>query len=128
MGLNTPRAWFIKLKMTLVNWDFQHSRANPSLFFLHTNGKILYILIYVDDVLVTSNNVEYLKNFISDLSKNFSVKDIGMLHYFLGIQVRRTAKGFFLNQEQYITDLLVRFDMQKSAPCPTPFCSRHWLL
>lgn len=72
-------------------------------------------------MLVTSNSIELLKKFINALHKNFFVKDLGILHYFLGIQVRRTPVGFFLNQEQYVNDLLSKFDMQQCSPCPTPF-------
>lgn len=114
-----PRAWFDKLRVTLLSWRFQHSKAYSSLFFLHTHDKVLFILIYVDDVLVTSKKVEFLKSFIANLHKFFSVKDLGFLHYFLGIQIRRSPAGFFLNQEQYITDLLTKLNMNQSSSCPT---------
>lgn len=71
------------------------------------------------DVLVTGNKIEFLKKIIQDLQLLFSLKDLGALHYFLGIQIRRTTDEFFLNQEQYISDLLIKFDMDKSSSCPT---------
>lgn len=71
-------------------------------------------------MLVTSNKAECLRHFIHNLQQQFTIKDLGILHYFLGIQVRRTLEGFFLNQEQYFTDLLAKYDMQHSSACPTP--------
>ncbi|CAN6710824.1 unnamed protein product [Malus baccata var. baccata] len=65
---------------------------------------------------------------ISDLTKEFDLKDMGSLHYFLGIQISRTTDGLFLSQEKYIKDLLQKTDMSYSNPCATPCLPYNRLL
>ncbi|XP_062120374.1 uncharacterized mitochondrial protein AtMg00810-like [Humulus lupulus] len=78
------------------------------------------VLIYVDDIVVTSSDSKELEEFIVRLNKVFSLKDLGSLHYFLGIEVFRDSTGLYLTQEKYISELLQRVDMQNLKPSPTP--------
>lgn len=116
----TPRAWYDKLKVTLLKWGFQNNKADSFLFFLKQVNKVLFILVYMDDVLVTSNKLEHLQEYINKLQQLFSLKNLGPLHYFLGVQIHRTSEGLFLNQSQFISNLLTRFNMQNSSSSPTP--------
>lgn len=93
-----PRAWFDRLRLTLLQWVFKNSKADSSLFFLNKNSKIIFILIYVDDILVSSNKAQCLTYFNAKLHHTFALKDLGHLHYFLGIQIKRTHDGFYCNQ------------------------------
>lgn len=93
-----PRAWFDRLRFTLLGWGFKNSKVDSSLFYLNTSYQLIFILIYVDDILVTSNNLLHLKSFTKKLHQMFALKDLGPLHYFLGIQIHRTQDGFYLNQ------------------------------
>lgn len=93
-----PRVWFDRLRNTLLSWDFKHSKADTSLFFLHKSGMVLFILIYVDDIIVISNKASYLTKFTAKLNKTFDLKDLGPHHFFLGIQVHRTDTSFYLYQ------------------------------
>lgn len=61
----------------------------------------MYLLVYVDDLIFTSNNEHVLTTFISHLNKEFVIKDLGDINYFLGLQVSYTADGLFLNQFKY---------------------------
>lgn len=101
-------------------WGFQHSKADPSLFFLVSTSKIIFILIYVDDIIITANKKEFLINFTQQLHRTFALKDLGPLHFFLGIQVTRSSNGFVLTQSKYAQDLLEKFSMDKVNSCPTP--------
>lgn len=115
-----PRRWFDRLRNTLLSWGFTHSKADTSFFFLHKFDMVLVSLIYVDDIIVTSNKISHLTEFTTKLNNMFTLKDLGPLHFFLGIQVHRNDVGFYLNQSQYIQDLLIKFGMKNSSPCSTP--------
>lgn len=111
-----PRAWFEKLHQTLLQWGFLQSRVEPCLFFL----VFFFILIYVDDIIITANRREFLIEFTRKLHTVFALKDLGPLHFFLGIQVSRGSYGFFLNQSKYAQDILHKFSMDHVIACPTP--------
>lgn len=115
------------LKITLISWGFKHSKVDNTLFFSHSAEKVIFLLIYVDDIIVVSNKLNHLIDFTAKLNSIFALKDLGPLHIFLGIQVQRTASNFMLNQSQYILDLLLKFGMQNCSPCPTPLATNSSL-
>ncbi|KAL5567292.1 hypothetical protein UlMin_030456 [Ulmus minor] len=78
------------------------------------------MLIYVNDIIVMRNDLEKLNQFISKLNKSFALKDLGDLHYFLGIEVYRDEIGMYLTQSKYIEDLLKKINLEHLKPCPTP--------
>lgn len=107
-----PQAWFHKLKEYLLVVKFVVSKSDASLFVQLCRSTLLYVLVYVDDIIVTSNNSQVVDEFVQSLDSRFSLKDLGMLSYFLGIEVTYTSKVtytsnvIFLNQRKYILDLL----------------------
>ncbi|XP_062103555.1 uncharacterized mitochondrial protein AtMg00810-like [Humulus lupulus] len=78
------------------------------------------VLIYIDDIIVTGSNSGKLQKFTSRLNDMFALKDLGPLHYFLGIEVHRDETGLYLNQGKYIKELLTRTGMLHLKPCSTP--------
>lgn len=115
-----PRAWYTELKNHLLGLGFKNSVADPSLFFYTTQGIYLFILIYVDDIIITGNSDDNIQRLMDNLSRRFSLKDLGELSYFLGIEVLRTQQGIHLSQRKYIGDLLYRENMTNAKPVPTP--------
>ena len=99
---------------------FQASLADSSLFILRYKKLIVYLLVYVDDIVLTGNNPQFINSLISQLSKAFKLKDLGSLNYFLGLQITKTSKGLFLSQTKYAQDLLLRHNMQTSKPAHSP--------
>lgn len=81
----------------------------------------IYVLVYVDDILVTSNHPPSISHLISTLKSEFALKDLGPLHYFLGVEARSTSTGLHLSQRRYVLDLLSKTNMQNSKPVLTPF-------
>jgi hypothetical protein len=79
-----------------------------------------YLLLYVDDMVLTASTPALLRSIIDRLSAEFKMKDLGPLSFFLGVTVRRTASGFFLSQERYTEDLLERAAMSNCHSAPTP--------
>ncbi|KAH9682999.1 retrovirus-related pol polyprotein from transposon RE1 [Citrus sinensis] len=116
-----PRAWYDKLKHCLTTWNFFNSKADTSLFIKHDIKGLIIVLIYVDDILVTRLDSAALEEFIAKLSKVFALKDLGLLAYFLGVEVCYTDHGMHLSQTKYIKDLLGRASMQDCKGTDTPF-------
>ncbi|KAM2298698.1 hypothetical protein ACFXTI_000641 [Malus domestica] len=115
-----PRAWFQCFSNHLEGLGFVDSQADSSLFTYFDGTTIIYLLIYVDDILVTGNNSSQIARLIAQLGSLFSMKDLGPLHYFLGMEVTRTTSGFHLSQAKYIRDLLQRTHMADCKPIHTP--------
>lgn len=82
-----PCAWYSKFSTKLKELGFVSSKVDTSLFIYNQGGQIIYILIYVDDIIVASSSVQATDKLLSKLQAVFAIKDFGNLHYFLGIEV-----------------------------------------
>ena len=118
-----PRAWYIELKTFLIGSGFCNSASDTSLFILKKGQSVVYILVYVDDILVTGNDSALVTQTLNALASRFSVKDDEELHYFLGIEAHRGTAGLHLSQKRYILDLLDRTKMMGSKPVATPMAT-----
>jgi len=123
-----PRAWYMELRVFLLSLGFVNSTADASLFISQKSGSTLYLLVYVDDIIVTGSSPTDLSNLISTLATRFSLKDLGCLTYFLGVEVIRSATGLFLSQRKYITDLLHKSGMANTKSASTPLSASAPLL
>lgn len=101
-----PRAWYALFSSYLQHLGFHNSLADTSLFVLAKGSDITYVLIYVDDIIVTGSNPEFISTFLPQLQTKFALKDLGDLHYFLGIEVHKDSIGLFLTQHKYALELL----------------------
>lgn len=115
-----PRAWYVELQTFLTSLGFHNSAADTSLFILKHEASVAYILICVDDILVTGNSSKLIHQTLHALATRFSVKDHEELNYFLGIEATRTSAGLHLCQKRYILDLLDRTKMLGAKPVTTP--------
>jgi hypothetical protein len=84
-------------------------------------------LVYVDDIIVASSSSSAIDALLRDLNADFALKDLGPLHYFLGIEVKRTATGLILSQEKYAKDLLRCVGMLACKSAVTPLSSTEKL-
>ncbi|XP_060212165.1 uncharacterized mitochondrial protein AtMg00810-like [Lycium barbarum] len=119
-----PRAWFHRFSTFLLSHGFICSKSNTSMFVRRSSSGILVLLLYVDDIILTGSHSTLLNQFISLLSRQFSMKDLGELHYFLGVQAIRSSNDLHLSQRKYISDLLLKFHMYTCKPVVTPLASR----
>jgi hypothetical protein len=94
------------------------SFADPSLFILHSDAGSLILLLYVDDILLTGSTTSIVSEFIQLLQSEFSMKDLGPLHHFLGIEILPTTDG--LHQTHYAITILERANMVDCKPMSTP--------
>ena len=115
-----PRAWFDKFSSYLLEFGFLCNTGYPSLFVYLKGKDVMFLLLYVDDMVITGNNKDLLHQLLHSLKKQFQMKDMGPLSYSLGIQAQFTPTGLFLNQAKYATDLLQAAGMLDCAPMPTP--------
>lgn len=103
-----PRTWYTELKNFLLTIGFTNSLSDTSLFILRRNNDFVYLLVYVDDILITGSNTSTINQILALLTTRFSVKDAEDLNYFLGIEAHRTTHGLHLSQRKYILDILHR--------------------
>ena len=93
-----PRAWLHKIGRYLVTIGFQISNADFSLYVKRIDRGIVLVVIYVDDLIVTGDNDVDIDDVKLLLKQKFKMKDLGELHYFLGIEVIRSPSGIWLLQ------------------------------
>jgi hypothetical protein len=94
------------LSARLVHLGFEISKAVTSLFVYNKNNIVLNLLVYVDDIVVTSSSPNAITALLQDLRSDFALKDLGDLHYFLGIQVVKQSDGILLSQGKYAAEAL----------------------
>ena len=93
-------------------------------FSLTLVNHLIILVLYVDDLILTSSDPKLLTHLKYSLKKNFEMSNLGHLHYFLGLQVMQTKEGIFLSQSKYPCDLLHLFHMEDCKPAPSPFHSK----
>ena len=120
---HAPRALHARLSAVLSALGFGASTANTSLFILQKPEVNIYLLVYVDDIIVVSFSTTATDRLLVQLGSSFALKDLGELHYFLGIEVKRSPGCLHLNQQKYASELLRRAGLLKCAPMTTPMAS-----
>ncbi|RVW25069.1 Retrovirus-related Pol polyprotein from transposon RE1 [Vitis vinifera] len=116
----SPRAWFGRFTKSMRAFGYRQSNSDHTLFLKKQHGKITALIVYVDDMVVTGNDSEERKAQQNYLSREFEMKDLGSLKYFLGIEVSRSSEGIFLSQRKYALDLLQETGMSGCQPVNTP--------
>ncbi|KAG8481655.1 hypothetical protein CXB51_026498 [Gossypium anomalum] len=115
-----PRAWFDKLKQFLIFARFTVSKSDASLFVRSSSDHIIYVLVYMDDIVITGSSVDKINCFVQMLHNQFALKDMGELHYFLRIEVSQSSSGsLHLCQRKYIRELLARSSMTNAKSVHT---------
>ena len=88
-----PHAWFEKLSTCLISLGFICSKADSSLFIHRHETNFTILLVYVDDIVLTGNSSSFISHLTKQLNEKFSLKDLGQLHYFLGIEIKHFCGG-----------------------------------
>ena len=115
-----PRAWNDMFTSFLFSLGFKAFYTYPSLFVKHDGLHIVVLLLYVDDIILTGDHDDSIQSMIKHLTKEFDMKDLGLLHYFLGLQIEYHTQGLFVHQSKYVQDLLQKTYMVQCKPCTTP--------
>jgi len=115
-----PRAWYQQFANFVSTIGFSNSASDHLLFVYHKGNDMAYILLYVDDIVLTTFSDALRQSIMSLLASEFSMKDLGPFGYFLGITITRHTGGLFLCQRQYAEDIIKQAHMNFCKSAPTP--------
>ncbi|XP_020695417.1 uncharacterized protein LOC110108902 [Dendrobium catenatum] len=119
-----PRLWYTTFTKFLLKIGFVHSHADPSLLLLHRDDFQIYLLVYVDDILITGNDESKISNLIDQMKSTFTMKDLGLANQFLGITIDHTQDKFFLSQSQYAVSILGQAELHNCNSVANPSSSK----
>ena len=117
------RAWFSWLSSWILDLDFHSSKLDTFLFIFRNSLFPIYVLIYVDDIIITSSSNQAINKLLYNLKFDFVVKQLSPLKFFLGIEVIPSPNGVLLSQQRYIKDILSHTKMLDAKPVNTPMAS-----
>jgi hypothetical protein len=114
-----PRAWYGRIDSFLTSLGFTKSKADSNLYFKIMDNEPVILLLYVDDLFLTGEE-KLIIECKQRLAAEFEMKDLGLMHYFLGLEVWQSPERIFLNQGKYTVEILKRFDMLECKSMNTP--------
>ena len=106
---------------------FVPSKADTSLFIFSRDGVQIYMLVYVDDIVIAGSTPGAVDGLVRSLSASFPIKDLGKLEYFLGLEASYNSGGMTVTQRKYALDLLHRVSMENCSPTSTPLAATERL-
>ena len=115
-----PRAWNIKLNLSLLDLGFKRCSKEPYVYRKTVNGCILVVAVYVDDLFVTGASVTIIEAFKKEMASKFDISDLGKLSYYLGIEVCQDEGIITLNQQCYALKILEESGMENCNMTHTP--------
>ena len=122
-----PRAWYGRIDSFLTSFGFTKSKVDPNIYMKIMDNEPVILLLYVDDIFLTGNEKQ-IKDCKKKLAEEFEMKDLGLMHYFLGLEVWQSPEGIFLNQRKYAVEILKIFDMLDCKGMATPIYTNLKLL
>ncbi|KAJ4807357.1 polyprotein [Rhynchospora pubera] len=123
-----PRAWYSKIDGYFMKSGFVRSNSEPSLYVKkNMKGESLFVCLYVDDMIYMGSNQRMVEEFKESMKKEFEMTDLGLLKYFLGLEVTQTSEGIFISQRKYALDLLNKFNMKNCKSVSTPMNAKEKL-
>jgi hypothetical protein len=122
-----PRAWYGRIDSFLTSLGFTKSKEDSNLYFKVMNDEPVILLLYVDYLFLTGEE-KLITECKKRLASKFEMKELDLMHYFLGLEVWQSPERIFLNQGKYTVKILMRFDMLKCKPMNTPMEAKLKLL
>ncbi|KAJ4764255.1 polyprotein [Rhynchospora pubera] len=123
-----PRAWYGNIDGYFTEKGFKRSPSEPTLYVKHGATGMLIVSLYVDDLIFTGNDEKMMHEFKNDMMKKYEMNDLGMLHYFLGIEIDQRDDGVFISQKKYAQSILSKFNMENCNPVKTPLLVNEKLM
>ncbi|CAN1776000.1 Retrovirus-related Pol polyprotein from transposon TNT 1-94 [Linum perenne] len=120
------RQWNFKLTEFLLESGYSQSKCDYSLFTKSVNDLFIAVLVYVDDIIITGTDVSNIQDLKVQLDNAFTIKDLGYLKYFLGLEIARSSKGINICQRKYALEILNDSGLLAGKPsvCPTDATGR----
>eukprot|EP00253_Pinus_taeda_P032853 PITA_32853 len=119
-----PRAWYARIDGYLQKTRFVKSDADPNLYYLVVENEPVTLVLYVDDLFLTGTS-RLIEDYKKNLATKFDMKDLGRMHYFLGLEVWQQKGEIFLGQGRYATKIMKRFRMGDCRSMATPMIT-NW--
>eukprot|EP00253_Pinus_taeda_P022455 PITA_22455 len=116
---------FARIDNYFTEFGFTKSEVDANLYHIVVKGKLLIIVLYVDDLILTGDD-ELIVSCKEDLAREFEMKDMGLMHYFLGMEVWQKDGELFVSQGRYANEILRRFHIEKCKPMLTPLVG-NWM-
>nr|GFA39182.1 uncharacterized mitochondrial protein AtMg00810-like [Tanacetum cinerariifolium] len=123
-----PKAWYKTLANYLLENGFQIGKIDQTLFIKRQKSDILFVQIYVDDIIFGSTNKDLCKPFEKLMIDKFQMSSIKELTFFLGLQVKQKKDGIFINQDKYVAKILRKFGLTDGKSASTPIDTEKPLL
>nr|GEX85512.1 copia protein [Tanacetum cinerariifolium] len=123
-----PRAWYVTLANYLLENGFQRGKIDQTLFIKRQKGDILFVQIYVNDIIFGSTNKDLCKAFEKLMKDKFQMSLMGELTFFLGLQVKQKKDGIFISQDKYVAEILRKFGLTDGKSASTPIDTEKPLL
>ena len=115
-----PRAWYSKIDDHLLSIGFKKSLSEATLYVKHQSNEVLMISLYVDDLLVTGNNAGMIQEFKQEMMKVFEMTDLGLMTFFLGLEIKQAEYEVFICQKKYVKEILKKFKFQECKEVSIP--------
>jgi len=115
-----PRAWNYRIDKYFKKKGYEQCPYEHALYIKKSKGDVMFVALYVDDLIFMGNNAEMIQEFKDIMTKEFEMTDMGLMEYFLGLEVKQGEKGIFVSQVRYAEEILNKFKMTNCNPVSTP--------
>lgn len=122
-----PRAWYSRIDEHLCNLGFAKSPSESTLYVKHNGDDVLIISLYVDDLLVTGNKACIVEKFKQEMMEVFEMTDLGLMAFFLGMEIKQSEHEVFICQKKYAKEILKKFKLGECREMSTPMNSKEKL-
>jgi hypothetical protein len=119
-----PRAWNAKLDDPLLSLGFRRTSSEHAIYVRRNGNMQLVVGVYVDDLIITGSDRDNIRSFKEEMAAAFKMRDLSLLHYYLGIEVKQSASGILLSQGAYAMKILEMSDRTGCNPCHVPMEAR----
>jgi hypothetical protein len=122
------RAWYTRLDNHLLSLGFKRSMNEVTFYVKHVDGHKLIVSVYVDDLLITGDKEQLVEEFKTNIKDKFEMNELGLLTYFLGMEVTQSDQGYFLYKKCFSLKILNNFAMANCKPVSTPMIQGQKLI
>jgi hypothetical protein len=118
----SPRMWYQKFDTYILGLGFVRSKVDHCVYSKQVGNHFIYVVLYVDDILLVGNNMDFIKEVKSQLSSKIDMKDLVAANFILGMEIKRDRANMklWLNQIKYVETILQRFNMHGSKLVKVP--------